>query len=111
MRWGLFWRTLLFDLKKSTRIIQAAMLLQNFIIDNRDSPEEDMSYFRNFSVNMDSIQAALTQLTGEMPRAVVTDNNEPGRRGRRSKHEEEMRMKGVGVRSRLTVKLATHELK
>jgi hypothetical protein len=111
MRWGLFWRTLLFDLKKSTRVIQAAMLLQNFIIDNRESAEEDMYYFENFSVNMDRIQQALTEQTGEMPRAVVTDNNEPRRRGRRTIQEEEMRTIGAGVRSRLTVKLATHELK
>ena len=37
MRWGIFWRTLLFDLRKSSDIIQVAMLLHNFIVENREN--------------------------------------------------------------------------
>ena len=109
MRWGIFWRTLLFDLSKSTRIIKAAMLLHNFIVDHREENEE--TYFRNFAVSMNSTQQELTRQTGEMPRAVVTDNNEPARRGRPTASEDRLAKLGNDVRNQLMIKLATHGLK
>jgi DDE superfamily endonuclease len=108
MRWGIFWRTLLFELKKCTRIIQAAMLLHNFIIDF-DRP--DITYFSDFSIPNDATQANLTRKTGEIPRPMVTDNNEPRTAGRISNRDHENRKIGAEIRRRLTVKLSTHDLR
>ena len=113
MRWGIFWRTLLFDLRKSSMIVQVAMLLHNFIIDCREGSfdNRDMSYFQQFDIAMDSLQQQLTQLSGEMPRALATDNNEPRTAGRHSLEQIDMTQLGDTVRSRLTVKLAVHEMR
>ena len=111
MRWGIFWRTLRFGLKKSTAIINVCMLLHNFIVDHRGGPDtEDAAFFRDFNINMDDTQGELFRQTGEIPRAVVADNNEPRRMGRRSLADNEMRSKGLEVRHRLTVKLAAHDM-
>ena len=108
MRWGIFWRTLLFDLRKSSDIITVAMLLHNFIIENRRDGVTDGAYFENFKMNNDdSLQAAITRKTGEMPRALVSDNNEPKTPGRLSDEEIAAINKGERVRNRLTVNLAT----
>jgi DDE superfamily endonuclease len=107
MRWGIFWRTLLFDLRKSTRIIQATMLLHNFILDNE---RDDARFFQEFSIQMDDIQNELTRQTGEIPRALVSDNNETNTGGRPSLTDRESRRMGDAVRHRLTVRLAIHDL-
>ena len=59
---------------------------------------------------MDEIQEELTQQSGEMPRAVVSDNNEPRPGGRLTLDEARMRDLGSRVRHQLMVKLATHGL-
>ncbi len=110
MRWGMLWRTLLFELKKSAKVIQVCMLLHNFIIDSREAAEEDSRYFSNFEIRMDEIQQELTRKTGEMTRPVVTDNNEPREKRRPSKDEVEMRRQGEEIRHRLTVKLAANNM-
>jgi DDE superfamily endonuclease len=114
MRWGILWRTLLFSLQKCGHIIQACMLLQNFLIDHRDSisAREDSVYFQQFEINsQEAIQLEITRQSGEPPRALVTDNNEPHPPGRPTRLEEEQRRYGLNVRDRLTVKLAAHDLK
>ena len=77
MRWGIFWRTLMVDLKKCGKIIQVAMLLHNYIIDEREGFNEDASYFQNFSISMDPEQQLITDQTNKIPHALVTYNNEP----------------------------------
>jgi hypothetical protein len=111
MRWGIFWRTLLFDLKKSGKIVQVAMLLHNFIVDCRESTDDDNNYFLSFNVKMNAIQDQLTKKTGEMPVAAVTDNNEPGRRGRRTIEETTLQEQGKKLRHLLTVKLAANGMR
>lgn len=63
MRWGIFWRTLRFDLKKSTKIIHICMLLHNHIIDSmrEGNDTEIATFFREFNITMDSIQRELTR--------------------------------------------------
>jgi len=112
MRWGIFWRALRFDLKKCGMIIQAAMLLHNFIIDERHgNPHDDFdrNYFSNFRIdgNQQS-QQRLTQATGEQPRALVTDNNEPRPAGRPSNQDAEHRRQGQRIRNSNLLKLAHH---
>jgi hypothetical protein len=108
MRWGIFWRTLLFDLKKAPKIIQVAMLLHNFILDNDD--REDSRFFQEFRIRMDSVQHEITRQTGEMPVPMVSDNNQPNLGGRPSMKEQEQKQPGYTVREHLTIKLATHEM-
>ena len=111
MRWGVLWRTLLFDLKKCSKIVNGCMLLHNYIIGNRNrkGTEADNSFFRDFEVNMDATQETITVDTGEMPLALVTDNNEPNPGGRPSLEESQLRDLGGKARDRLTVKLSTYE--
>ena len=112
MRWGIFWRTLRFDLQKCTKVIQVGMLLHNFIVEMRQPRDsEDARFFQDFNIEMDLVQRELTRQTGEMPLPAVTDNNEPGSRGRRSAEDNAMRQAGIKIRQRLTVKLAAGEMK
>jgi DDE superfamily endonuclease len=114
MRFGILWRTLLFGLKKSANVVQVCMLLHNFIIDCRENllqDQDDDSYFQHFEIEMDTIQRELTRQTGELPRAIVTDNNEPRIGGRPTLEEAEMRRLGQEVRQRLTVKLASKAMR
>jgi DDE superfamily endonuclease len=110
MRWGIFWRTLLFDLKKCTKIVQATMLLHNFIIDQRENLG-DASFFEQFDIPIDHIQDLITEQTGELPHAIATDNNEPRPVGRHSTDEIKERELGIHIRERLTVKLAVHGMR
>ena len=112
MRWGIFWRTLLYDLKKSSQVIQVGMLLQNFIIENRDDGVHDNAYFSKFSVDVfDPIQVEITRQTGEIPRAMVSDNNEPKGRGRHTLDETAMALQGAKVRDILTTRLAVNDMR
>ncbi len=83
MRWGILWRKLLFDIKDVGRVLKAAMLLHNFLVDERESRVgfnmEDAEYFCNFSLReLDD----RSRLSNERPSAVATDNNEPHAGGR-----------------------------
>lgn len=111
MRWGIFWRTLLFDLKKCPQIVQVAMLLHNFIVEHRENGVADGAYFSTFSIDIDELQLQLTNETGEAPNPLVTDNNEPRPAGRRSVADIDLAIKGSSVRQRLTTKLAVYEMK
>lgn len=48
MRWGILWRALQFDLDKSILVIDAAMRLHNFLVENRNTNENssDIEEFR-----------------------------------------------------------------
>ena len=59
---------------------------------------------------MDETQQQITRVTGEIPRAVVTDNNEPNPGGRRSKDDNLLRVKGEDIRQRMTIKLSACDL-
>ena len=54
MRWGILWRKLLFDIQDVGKVVTAAMLLHNFLVDKRESDlgcnSEDADYFRNLSL-------------------------------------------------------------
>lgn len=83
MRWGILWRKLLFDIEDVGRIITAATLLHNFLVDERESDvsinTEDANYFQNFSLREQDERAPVST---EVPSAVATDNNEPHPGGR-----------------------------
>jgi DDE superfamily endonuclease len=52
MRWGIFWRKLLFSLKDVGKIVNAACLLHNFIVDERTAEDHaaDCAFYGNFDV-------------------------------------------------------------
>jgi len=109
MCWGIFWRTLRFDLKKCMKTINVAMLLQNFIIEHRKERSSDIEYFSNFNVASDEqSQALVTDMTGEAPEPLVTDNNEPRVCGRRTQEDNELEAEGFKLREFLTVNLAVN---
>jgi len=115
MRWGMFWRTLRFDsVFKSGQVIHAAMLLHNFIIEARmaEDQEADTTHFRSFSTNTDSrVQANMTELTNETPRAVVTDTNEPQPPGRRTISENKLMEEGALLCNSIMLSVARGNLK
>jgi hypothetical protein len=49
MRWGIFWRPLRFKLHQCGDIINAALLLHNFLVNERETGSDD-NYFKNFSM-------------------------------------------------------------
>jgi hypothetical protein len=85
MRWGIFWRKLVFDIQHVGKIVTAAALLHNFLVDERESNlgfnSEEAEYFRTFSLREQDERAAVSS---EAPSPVVTDNNEPHPGGRPS---------------------------
>jgi len=115
MRWGVFWRSLRFDLKKCSRIITVAMLLHNFIIDERNGEghdDFDREYFQHFRIDSSlESQRRQTASTGEQARALVTDNNEPRAGGRPTNEDQHRREEGSRVRNNNVLLLATHNMK
>ena len=103
MRWGIFWRKLQFSLKETGKIINAAVLLHNFLIDKRDGTIEsqiERTYFANFNIDEED-----NRTNAEVASPLVTDNNEPHRGGRPTIDD-----RGKEIRNTLTVMLRTHEL-
>lgn len=112
MRWGILWRMLDFPLRKCIDIIQVCMLLHNFILEfQEDSDRYDMSFVRDFDIEMDDLQRKITKATGEMPAALVTDNNEVKRGGRPRNEEVEERMIAENIRMTLILRLAENNMK
>jgi hypothetical protein len=83
MRWGIFWRKLLFNIEDVGNVITAAALLHNFLVDERELDAglnaEEVHYFSTFSLREQDDRA---NTSTEAPAAVATDNNEPHPGGR-----------------------------
>ena len=121
MHWGIFWRTLRFSLRSTLLIIEAAMLLHNFIIDERlrkrregetdGNADSDRLYFSNFNTETMFEEEPLGGSSGvggasrENPNGGITDNNENRPAGRLSEMERCEREEGVALRNRLTERL------
>ena len=106
MRWGILWRKLLFDIQDVGKVVTAAMLLHNFLIDERESNPsfnvEEAEYFRRFSLR-DQDERAL--VSTEAPSAVATDNNEPHPGGRPNLSMINHQARGKRKRDQLTDEL------
>lgn len=103
-----------FDSRKSGKIIQVAMLLHNLIVVHREyknNDDYDHEYFQNFSIDMQcSRQQEITAVTNEVPRALVTDNNERKPCGRPTAIESRYKEQGEILRSNLTLSLVRQGL-
>ena len=97
MRWGIFWRTLQFDIGQIGKMVSCAGLVHNFIVDER--VPDDHLYIRNFSYYNDV--ASMDNDHRETAYAIVTDNNMPRPRGRPS--TTNVLSKEVGRRMRLAL--------
>jgi hypothetical protein len=105
MRWGIFWRKLLFNLKKNGPIINACCHLHNFLIDerNRDSQVDhnDEDFFRHYDHLTDDSHNA----TGGAAFPLVTDNNEPSIGGR-----PRLDKRGTLIRNNMAINLSANNL-
>ena len=106
MRWGIFWRKLLFDIQQVGKIVTAAALLHNFLVDERESNlsfnSEEAEYFRTFSLREQDERATVSS---EAPSSVATDNNEPHPGGRPSSSMLNHQTRGRQKREHLTSRL------
>ena len=105
MRWGIFWRRLAFKASKVGGVIQAAMLLHNFIVEERElsDRETDCNFFENFNYDESNRNR---NAHGEVPDAIVTDNDEPKPKGRQDKRLEDLKKLGSKLRNTLATNLA-----
>jgi len=72
----------------------------------------DEQCFRQFTMELESAaQRRMTALTGELPRALVSDNNEPKPAGRPSMTEKRMLEEGEILRNTLMLTLSKGNLK
>jgi len=95
MQFGIFWRTLRFDIKLAVNIVNAAGLLHKFILEERDlddddTPDSNKTLFQKFThstINyLDEPQADPDLLSSPIESAIamVSDNNKPLAGGRPS---------------------------
>ena len=103
MRWGILWRKLLFDIQSVGKVVTAAALLHNFLVDERESNDgfnaEEAEYFRTFSMRE---QDERFSVSSEAPSSVVTDNNEPHPGGRPSQSMSNHQARGKQKRDQVT---------
>ena len=86
--------------------------LSSWRIENRGDSTADDKCFQDFSISYeDRVQRDLSRMTGELPMALVTDNNEPKKVGRPTMEEAKLSKLGNQVHDRLTVKLASHGMR
>ena len=114
-RFGIFWRTLQFDLARCCDIINAAARLHNFLIDCREGTDEnDNDYFRNLSYS-DVASVSKSAVNGQddddddYTFPLVTDNNEPKPAGKKKDVEREMEREGEQLRSILCTSLFAND--
>jgi len=110
MRWGIFWRTLKFDLVVNGPIINAAMLLHNFLIEERiqASGNSDDTYFNTFNFNFMLSESGSDDL--EDLTALVTDTDAQRVGGRPTNDQLQLREKGEQLRLDITYNLNSEGL-
>ena len=88
MQFGIFWRTLRFNIKLAGNIVNATGLLHNFILEERelgddDTPDSDKSLFQKISQSTSNyldephVDLDLLSSATESSIAIVSDNNKP----------------------------------
>ena len=109
MRFGMLWRNLKFrDLKKNNDVVRAMALLHNYLVDNRED-QMDYYYFKNLTMkNVES--NARGDDEGEFVFPLVSDNNEPAQRGRKSIHTLETSKDGEHIRNEICITLFSEGL-
>jgi len=101
------------SLYKNGKVIVAAMLLHNFIVESMMSEDwDEEEFFWNFATKSNTASHLwLTRLTNETPRALVTNTNEPGPAGRVSNSKKQLQEEGEKICNNLTLSMARGNLK
>jgi hypothetical protein len=109
MRWGIFWRSFRFDLSRSGKVINAAMLIHNFLCDER----EDLSMFSMFSAQQMYEDSHIIGNTRDIEQlmALVMDNDADRPPGRQLHFSMELRKAGMNFRDQVATLLYTHDLR
>jgi hypothetical protein len=102
------------NIAQSGQIIDAAALVHNFTIDEREGVDQDTldvfdeeTYFQQFSAN--TVNELDDSQILERPVAIVTDNNEPNPGGRRSVASMDSKKEGSRLRRMITIHLSLYE--
>jgi hypothetical protein len=104
VRWGIFWRPLRFKLSHCGDIINAALLLHNFLVTERDTGSDD-NYFKNFS--MASVEENDAQL-GDQFLPIVLETESQRSAGRPTTQQQESKSKGRNMQNALMLELSAH---
>jgi hypothetical protein len=117
MRWGIFWRTLKMKHKRCGPVIMAAMLLHNFLVDERElstaegdgGDSGDSAYFATFTTDRmiaeDADSGADTDGAEWLnPLVVCNDAGRPP--GRPTATQQSSRLQGEEIRGNLARALA-----
>ena len=111
MRWGIFWRPIRFRLETTSQIIKAAMLLHNYLIQERmqcwSVNIDENEFFQDFSVNT---MIELADMVTDDLEFLVVDNGEPKPRGRPTYTTVASRDKGIAIRDQIAVSLRMNDL-
>ena len=92
MQWVIFWQKIAFSTRKVGRIVQAAMLLHNFIVNKREQLSSEATIDRNFFKKFEYDKTERNrQAHSDAPNALVLDNEEPKPKGRQDKRKEELK--------------------
>jgi hypothetical protein len=112
MRWGIFWKSLQFDVGQVGSITSCSGLVHNFNADDRQ--EEDVLDITNFSATKleeHDTNNHHQQQQLEQAYAIVTDNNEPKPPGRQSAMNLQPREYGFRMRDSLCHSLDMSRMK
>jgi len=110
MRWGIFWRTLRFDLDAHGQIINAAMLLHNFLIEERmqNNENNEDTFFNSFNLDFMLSESGSDELEDLF--ALVTDTDAVRGAGRPTNNEIQSRTRGQQIRNDITYNLNSEGL-
>lgn len=109
MRWGIFWRPLRFKLSNCGDIINAALLLHNFLVNERDTGSDD-DYFKNFSMASVQEQQLLENAAhlGDPVLPIVLETESQRSAGCPSTQQQESKSKGRSMQNALMLELSAH---
>jgi hypothetical protein len=109
MRWGIFWKAIRLGLTRTGKVINAAMLLHNFLCDER----EDMAMFSTFSTQQmyDDCNIIGNTHEAEQLLALVIDNDAVRPPGRQLHFSLELRKAGIKMRDELAMYLYDKKLR
>ena len=112
MRWGIFWRPLRFKLSHCGQIINAALLLHNFLVNERESASDD-NYFKNFSMEsvLEEEQMQENADFSEPPLPIVLETESQRGAGRPTLAQQDSKSKGSILRDSLMLELGANGYK
>ena len=117
MRWGIFWRTFKMKHQRCGRVIMAAMLVHNFIVDERElstaEGDGDSAYFATFSSERmisEDADSGTDAAGAEMLNPLVVSNDARRPRGRPNSTQQTARLEGEVIRDNLARDLAAAQM-